>query len=579
MQPPSHRPDPLDAAISRVRDLGPAYAPYEKRLLALADRLSAGRFHLAVLGQFKRGKSTLLNALIGEDVLPSSVIPLTAVPTFILHGDGRSVRVCFLDEREDLVTRAESAGEMKQALLEYVAEDRNPGNEKRVSYVEITHPAPLLRDVVLIDTPGIGSTHRHNTEMTLNFLSRCDAALFMVSADPPITEAEVAFLREVQGTISRLFFLLNKVDYLTPEEQETAVSFLRGVLTAEIGGEVTIFPVSARTALRARQSGDDEAWRQSGLGAVLDHLVAFLVHEKQDVLREAMGRRAREILAELRFQIELALRAREIPLQDLEEKRRLFEATIREAEERRQEITDGVDGDRRRVTAFLEAEAERLRTAATARLEAVAADASPELDEKAAADALAAFIPDYFAGLLTETTAAVDRELGARLQRHRDRIDGLVDTVRREAAALFALPYPDRPKGEVYVIEREPFWVSRKHWSSVLSPVAADLLERALPRGMRERRVRERLSRQIESLVLHNVENLRWATLQNIDAAFRRFREDLDTDLDGAIQVTGGAIRAASERRQEEIEETAEEIGRLKRALAIVTESDQTTTR
>ena len=87
---------------------------------------------------------------------------------------------------------------------------------------------------------------------------------------------------------------------------------------------------------------------------------------------------------------------------------------------------------------------------------------------------------------------------------------------------------------------------------------------------MRARRMRARLTDQIERLALYNVENLRWATRQNIDAAFRRFKEDLDTELDEAVEVTGTAVRTASARRDREIEETAGEITRLKDALALV---------
>ncbi|MCX5841974.1 MAG: dynamin family protein, partial [Deltaproteobacteria bacterium] len=125
--------------------------------------------------------------------------------------------------------------------------------EKGVLQVEITHPAEILRDVVLIDTPGIGSTYRHNTEATMNFLPQCDAALFLVSADPPITEVEVAFLQEIKSRVTRLFFVLNKVDYLTDSERETALEFYRTILTRDAGinPDTPIFTTSARKGLRA----------------------------------------------------------------------------------------------------------------------------------------------------------------------------------------------------------------------------------------------------------------------------------------------------------------------------------------
>jgi len=99
-------PEILALEVNRIRSFGPEYAPYAKMLGALVDRLDTGRFHLAVLGQFKRGKSTLINALLGEALLPSSVIPLTAIPTLIFHGNRRCVRVRFQGDREDEVVEA-----------------------------------------------------------------------------------------------------------------------------------------------------------------------------------------------------------------------------------------------------------------------------------------------------------------------------------------------------------------------------------------------------------------------------------------------------------------------------------------
>ena len=87
--------------------MDPRYAIHAQRLDELEKRLAQGRFHLAVLGQVKRGKSTLINALLGEDILPSSVVPLTALPTFIRYGEQRLLRVRYHDSRPDTVLNGE----------------------------------------------------------------------------------------------------------------------------------------------------------------------------------------------------------------------------------------------------------------------------------------------------------------------------------------------------------------------------------------------------------------------------------------------------------------------------------------
>jgi hypothetical protein len=102
--------------------------------------------------------------------------------------------------------------------------------------VEISHPAPILHHgVVLIDTPGIGSTYDHNTDVTYEFLPQVDAAIFIASVDPPLSRAEKDFLVAIREHAAKLFFILNKVDYVADAERRELVEFLRTVLATELG--------------------------------------------------------------------------------------------------------------------------------------------------------------------------------------------------------------------------------------------------------------------------------------------------------------------------------------------------------
>ena len=152
-----------------------------------------------------------------------------------------ALKVTYDSSRQPEKITCESKDELASHLERYVAEERNPQNRLGVSQVEVNVPVELLKKgVVLIDTPGIGSTHLHNTEATLNFLPQCDAALFLVSADPPITEVEVEFLKKVSSRVPRLFFVMNKVDYLSDAEREEALTFYRHILQEHL--ELTEYP-------------------------------------------------------------------------------------------------------------------------------------------------------------------------------------------------------------------------------------------------------------------------------------------------------------------------------------------------
>ena len=129
----------------------------------LGDKLVAEQFNLVVLAQFKRGKSTLMNAFLGEDLLPTAVVPLTSIVTIIHHGPKPRALVSFLDGREIEVDVADIGA--------FITESQNPMNIKRVAQVMGSFPSDVLMDGVrLVDTPGVGSVFAGNTGTTVDYL-------------------------------------------------------------------------------------------------------------------------------------------------------------------------------------------------------------------------------------------------------------------------------------------------------------------------------------------------------------------------------------------------------------------------
>ncbi|OPY39142.1 MAG: GTPase Era [Methanoregula sp. PtaU1.Bin051] len=556
--PPPAPHDGLSARLRTGREktaaLGPAFASHAERLRQLEDRLIQGRFHLAVLGQVKRGKSTLLNALLGEEILPSSVIPLTAIPTFIRSGEERHLIVRFNDSRPDAFFSEEPAGSLNTRLMAFVTESANPRNTKGVREVEITHPAAILREVVLIDTPGIGSTFRHNTESTLNFLPQCDAALFLISADPPITEGELEFLRTIRSRIGTIFFLLNKVDYLTPSEQETAVTFYRDVLVKSAGLDpaVKIFPVSARNGLKAKTDRDPALWQQSGLADVSDHLITFLAQEKGRVLQDAIRKKALDVLRDVQLQLNLSIRSCELPLEDLDRKLATFERVATDASQQRVHAQDILAGDKRRAQEALEASVKNLKQPLTERLKRIAQDtmrADNSTPEKAAEKALEEAIPAIFEHELGTIGTAVEADIVRRLTEHRRRADDLIESVRKSASELFDIPYHPPESPVTYELVRKPYWIEHV-WENTISPVSAEFLDRMIPRALRKDRAEKRIGKQIDLLVMRNLENLRWETSRSVDESFKKFSAELDSGIARAVDATLGAIRSARKLRE-----------------------------
>jgi len=565
----------MEQALRLIQALGRDYSGAADALAKLHERILEGRFNLAILGQFKRGKSSLLNALLGEEVLPTAVLPLTAIPTFIHAGEQRQATAHFEDRRPPEQSKGQGLAELRTFLSRCVTEQGNPENRIGLSYVELAHPAALLHcGVELIDTPGIGSTFLHNTEVTLNFLPQCDAALFIVSADPPITEVELEFLKAARDKIGRIFFILNKVDYLTAEEQEQAAGFLRQVLAqqAGFGSDAPIYLTSAKQGLQARLGKDDEGWRASGMAEIENRLIRFLAEEKGTALHEAIAGKTTDILAEVRMRLDLALRSLQLPMEELQQRLAVFEKKIEQVQQQRQSAADLLAGDHKRMLSFLEEEAARLRDRSHNHLEKIAReslaiDQGSVVDEERTLKTLADAIPGWFEHQMGAMNELISQRMTDVLGVHQQRAEALIETIRRTAADLFVVAY-HAPKGEsAFQVYRKTYWVRREWDTTILSLVLNGTMDRFLPPGLRRQWILKRIDAQIETLVRHNVENLRWATYQNINQTFRRFGTSLDTRLAEVLQATHGAIQATLQRRQEQSEALADEQARLQSSI------------
>lgn len=288
----------IDLALNFCSDLPHSCDIYVNQIRELKSRLSRGKLHLAVLGQFNRGKSTFLNALIGLKILPTSVLPITSVPTIISYGDEVSCRVRFLDQKPDLVVR-QSLESIQDILKKYVAEENNPNNQLCVKEVEVNCNSQLLKNgTILLDTPGFGSTHLHNTRVALTTLTECDAAIFLMSADPPLTQTELEFLKQVNLYVPRIFFVLNKTDLLTKDDLLTIDQFIKNILIMQMkySADMELFHICAKEAENAQGNYKHKSWKFSGMDLVKTKILDFMVKEKYFTLSQALNEKFRESL-------------------------------------------------------------------------------------------------------------------------------------------------------------------------------------------------------------------------------------------------------------------------------------------
>jgi GTP-binding protein EngB required for normal cell division len=544
----------------------------------LRERLVQERLQLAVLGQFKRGKSTFLNALMGAPLLPAAVVPVTAIPTFIAFGKQPLVRISFDGERAPEECRASDPDAIREFLFSFVAEDANPHNRLGVTKAELFYPAPILSGgTVLIDTPGIASTHKHNTEAALRVLSECDAALFVVATDPPITAAEIEYLEQLKAKMSRIFIIVNKIDYVGAEERESLVSFLLKVLheRALLPEETALFQVSARDGLAAKLEKDRCKLERSGLAGIEEHLLGYLSTEKIYSLVDAITRKTSDVLTHASDEIGLRMQALRMPLQDLEAKTRAFENALQKIEDQRRVTRDLLMGDKRRLIEKLELRIEELREQSRSRLAGVIeeslTDAEPRNWETAAQAGLSKAIEGIFETAREEMTRRFAAEADAVLGTFQDRIGELVAAVRRTAADLFDTPFRQDIERDAFTLGEDPYWVTERI-ASTLIPGPGRLVDRMLPIRPRRARIRTRLVGDTEQLIVRNAENLRWAILRGFDETFRGAIGHIEERLDDAIDTTKHVIERTLADRRNRSFIADPELGRLRKTLGSLTD-------
>jgi small GTP-binding protein len=249
----------LQRLATALERFGADVAADDLRRFQEAREQLTGLFLLVIAGEFNSGKSSFINALLGERVLPEGVTPTTDRINILRHGPEVSelLRAAYLLER--------------------------------------THPADVLREINIVDTPGTNAIIRRHEELTRDFVPRSDLVLFVTSADRPFTESERGFLEQIRQWGKKIVFIVNKIDILArPEEREEVVRYVSEHATALLGEAPQIFAVSAREAQEARGGGKDgkdgkggkdqekeELWSKSGFGAVEDYLLNTLDQEER----------------------------------------------------------------------------------------------------------------------------------------------------------------------------------------------------------------------------------------------------------------------------------------------------------
>jgi GTP-binding protein EngB required for normal cell division len=240
--PPESSVESFRAFLERVQDIC-----HHFQIVALNRQMEACEallrqnqpIDIAILGQFKAGKSSFLNCLVGENILPVGAVPVTTVITRLQFGEKERARIHHFDGSIQEVPLRD--------IQSYVSEAHNPGNQKNVEVVDLELPSLRGFDGLrLVDTPGLGSIFKYHMETSEEWVPEVGAALLAISSDRPLAQSDLDLIRELFTHTPRVILLLTKIDLLSPGQLDEVLRFLRESLRRELDRELPIFPFSTR---------------------------------------------------------------------------------------------------------------------------------------------------------------------------------------------------------------------------------------------------------------------------------------------------------------------------------------------
>lgn len=538
------------SVIENIEDLSKNDAGIGDGLLAMVrKRLVTNSFNLVVLGQFKRGKTTLINSLIGKEVLPSSVVQLTSIVTILRFS--QEIRcIIFMEDGSEREISVEE-------LPRYVTEKENPGNVRRVRCAIIEYPSPFLEaGMMLVDTPGVGSTFLHNTETTYGFLDHLDAALFLMSADVPISQVEKELLDTIKDSTQKIFFVLNKIDNLTSNEMEEIVAFNKQVLE-EMGFAVhKIWPISAREALKAKIINNDVQLLQSGLLELADALGSFLSSEKGKIVLNTTISKTQRFISRKLSQIAIEKRTLEASGEELEDKLNTFYKLVTNLKQDREDIAYLLKGESDKLCLKVEDMLKSLEEKETARIKQCLVDfyeKNPEFSPTVFRDEMQKVIKEEivrgFDVFRKDSEQVISNNMQEAFNRFTKRSNDIIREFKTAAELLFEVAM-DTTEFAVELTKDNNFYYMVQEYTAPTEEEVKSILRTFLPKSMSRKMVFHEMMERVSSDVSRNCGRTRSDLTTRIHKTINYYAKqlkDLGSDL---IEQIEQAIQKGQERRK-----------------------------
>ncbi|MCL5030972.1 MAG: dynamin family protein [Bacteroidetes bacterium] len=538
------------------------------------SRIKDEQLYLVVLGQFKRGKSTLINALIGDDILPAAVLPLTSSVTLIKYGKDKIIKVSFEDDNSLIIPDSE--------LHSFITEAGNPSNEKKVKIVEIFYPSEFLKDgIVLIDTPGIGSMFLHNTKSTESFIPKIDAALFVLSVDPPVTETEFKFYEEVRNYADKFIFVMNKIDLVKQNELKEILSYTENIFlnsnhNKNLNLNLNLFSVSAKSALEAKLRQDSPMLVSSRISELENGIKDSIKTEKYFILQNSLQKKLDRFASRLSFSLELELSALRTPINIFEEKIKKFnyEMDMILIEKKSElysfngKVTDLISWLDDEIREFNKVQSILIYDSVAVYIMSLQNPSKPALPNLAKDYLASKLSSDFEVWRLKFESSLYDKYLDI-IRASTSNINGIIKKLSDISSGLFDISSPllleeitfETPSKFIYRIKDEPLF---------LEIDLLKILPYLLPQSMLVKLVLSKMKKEVEEKTMVNSGSISGFYRMSISEAALKFKYEIDAKIDQIIFYINSVITSALKNKNQNEESIAPRLNEISSDLASI---------
>ncbi len=539
--------------IQEVQTLSRKAFGNDESLLNAREQMISNHFNLVILGQFKRGKTTLINSLVGSAILPSAVVPLTSIVTILKFGENIKCTLFMNDNSEKNIHIEE--------LHDYVTESGNPKNIREVKCACIEYPLPLLeKGMQLVDTPGIGSTFLHNTETTYEFLDQLDAAIFLMSADVPISQAEKELLETIKDSTQKIFFVLNKIDNLAPNEITEISTYNKNVLN-EMGFTVMeIWPISARKALEAKMSKTENMLLKSGLLDLESALGNFLSSEKGKIVLNTTISKVKRIILQRLSQIAIESKTLTATEEELKNKINTFHKLDTNLKRDKEDIAYLIKGETIKLNKKVEEMLSSFEDKETPRIRQCLHDfydnnhdTNPTILREEMQKVIKVEIVKGFDTFKEEVEAIISKNIQETFNRFTKRSNDVVHEFKTAAEQLFKVSMP-QSKLSIDLAEDKRFYYMVQDGTSITREEVKSILRTFMPKTISRKMVLNEMTDLVASEVGRNCGRTRSSLATRISNTFNHYSKEISNLGNELIENIEQAIQKGKDIRKDSTE-------------------------